>query len=59
MYLRSSMEGHKWQAVSCLIPRVSERDLTSSCSCLDEATYQLSLNNISPSIRDLFSQCFA
>lgn len=59
MYQRSSMEGHEWQAVSCLMPKVNKWDLTNGCSCLAEASYQLSLNNISPSIRDLFSKCFA
>lgn len=53
LYPKLSMEGHKWQAISCLIKQFSKQDYLSSSISLAEVSYQLSPNNISPSIQEL------
>lgn len=46
------MEGHKWQAISCLKEQINKQDYLNSSSSLAEVTYQLSPNNISPGIQE-------
>lgn len=53
LYLKLSMEGHNWQAISCLKEPINKQDYLNSCSSLAEVSYQLSPNNISPSIQEL------
>lgn len=48
------MEGHKWQAISCLNATEYKQDYLNSCSSLAEDTYQLSHHNIIPSIHELW-----
>lgn len=54
LYQKLLMEGHKWQAISCLIKQLSKQDYLSSSLSLAEVSYQLSPHNISPSIRELW-----
>ncbi len=57
MYQKHSTESHNRQAVSCLISSINKQDRLDSCSRLAEASYQLSLHNISAGIQDLCSKC--
>lgn len=52
LYPKLSMEGHKWQAISCLKEQINKQDYLNSSSSLAEVTYQLSPNNISPGIQE-------